>query len=234
MASSEHKCVPMSPICPQDNRDVIEATFASRPTRRIKRKEHIFLQGDENNGVYFIKSGLIALNKLDARGNLAIVRLMKENTILGSRSFFAEEAHSVTATALTDAEVTHLPQATFKTFLEERPHLTLFFTRHLARELRTADEAFLRSTSQNLIARLSHLILMLRDEFLKEQEAAGTTFDLPLSRRELAEMLGATPESLSRAIKRIEERNLIIFKGRTVTIPSMIDLQTMLQKSGRI
>lgn len=234
MPQIEHKCVPLSPASPRDNQDVIEASFASRPVRRIRRKEHIFLQGDENNGVYFIKSGLIALNKLDARGNLAIVRLMKENTILGSRSFFANEAHSVTATALTDAEVTHLPGSTFKTFLDERPYLTFFFTQHLARELRSADEAFLRSTSQNLIARLTHLILMLRNEFLSEEPTPTDSFDLPLSRKELAEMLGATPESLSRAIKRIEERNLIFFKGRTVTIPSMVQLQKMLQKSGRI
>jgi CRP/FNR family transcriptional regulator len=86
-----------------------------------------------------------------------------------------------------------------------------------------------RALSLPLRARAAHLLLVLKDRSATADEQGRLTIDLPLTRRDLAAMLGARPESLSRLIKAFETEGIARFGAREVVVP---DLDVLMDQLG--
>ncbi|WP_135078170.1 Crp/Fnr family transcriptional regulator [Terasakiella sp. SH-1] len=188
--------------------------------------QNIYLEGDNSDGVYCLKAGLIAIRKTDVNGNSAVVRLVQPGEAFGHRSFLANEKHAGTAEVLVKSKLCFIPKASLDNLLAESPDVAVRFTRRVARDLREIEELYLLTTTQPVRKRLAHLLLGLRTRYANEDgETDETVLELPLSRQELAAAIGTRPETIARTIKKLEEDKLAFFKGRIVTIPSTALLQ---------
>lgn len=201
-----------------------ELIETSKTARDYLPGDVIYHQGDPCEGVYCVESGLIGLRKLDADGNSVLVRLANAGDTIGYRSFLAGESHRLGAEALKASTVCYIPLATVRAFLQENPALGLRFLQRTANQLGETEEKFLQSTSLDIHARFAHLLLVLKDRFATGTNIGPVTFELPLSRQDMAAMIGVRPETMSRAIRKFEEAGLARFTGRTVNVPSVESL----------
>lgn len=197
---------------------------SSKVAKNVMPGDVIFHQGDACQGIFCIEDGLIGLRRLDADGNSVLVRLAYPGDTVGYRSFLAGESHRLSAEALKPSTVCYIPQATVKKFLAENPALGLRFLQRSATELDETEEKFLQSTSHDIRTRFAHLLLVMRERFTKSQSNGSVTLELPLSRQDMAAMIGVRPETMSRAIRKFEEEGLAKFSGRTVEVPSVQSL----------
>jgi len=199
----------------------------------LKRGEHLFHQGDVSNGVWCLVSGQISVKTVDDQGRSILLRIGTEGETIGARSFFAKEKHSAGAQALTRSHCCFIRKEAINELLEDHPKIALRFLEIIASNLRVAHETVLRGATMNLRERLTYLLLEFGRQFGTETVQRSVAYTLPVSRRDLAELLGTCPESLSRAIRKLREDGVVQIKMNKVNIASMAELQKSLDSPRR-
>lgn len=193
----------------------------SKIDREYAPGDVLYHQGDPCTGVFCIQSGLVGLRKVGADGNSVLVRLAQPGDTIGYRSFLAGEEHKLGAEVLKPSLICFVERAVARRMLETKPELGLRFLKRLAEDLDTAEDKFLQTTSFDIRARLAHLLLVLKDRFAAEEKDGALKLELPLSRQDMAAMIGVRPETMSRAIRKFEDDGIAYFSGRTVQVPDV-------------
>jgi len=193
----------------------------ARTCNRYGSGQIIFYQGNACLGVYCIMEGMVALRKNDAGGNSVIVRLADAGQTLGYRAFFAGSRYEATAEAATDCVICFIDHAAVRRLLDQNPAIGERFLTRLARDLEDAEHARLDLQASSVRARLAHLLLVLKDRHGRADHGGSVVIDLPLSRQDVAAMIGARPETVSRAIKGLAEDGVARFAGREVVVPDL-------------
>lgn len=214
------------------NEDALRVLNAARVSRRYESGDVIFKQGDACRGLFCVDSGEVALRKTDDQGHAAIVRLAHAGQTIGYRSFFAGSAYSASAEALTPADVCFIERGTVEKLLGLEPKLGHRFLERTANDLRASEEARLEATNLPLRARLAHLLVTMKDRRASVDDSGDIVMELPLSRQDMAELLGARRESVARAITAMEEAGIVKFEGRLVRIPDLDALLDELEGAG--
>ena len=186
--------------------------------------EVVFHEGDPCRGVHCIESGLVGIRKTNAGGDEILLRLSYPGDTMGYRSFLAADDHNNSAETLESSVLCFINAPTVRALLEKNPSLGLRFLRHAARDLGAAEENVLQSATLAVRPRFIHLLLVLKDRYGTTSENGELVLDLPLSRQDMAAMIGIRPESMSRAIRSLEEDDLARFSGRRVHVPRVDDL----------
>ncbi|MCH6591274.1 MAG: Crp/Fnr family transcriptional regulator [Proteobacteria bacterium] len=194
----------------------------------------IFHEGDECHGVHCIESGLVGIRKMDAGGKEILLRLSHPGDTMGYRSFLAGNDHNNSAEALEQSVICFVSGATVRSLLKKNPTLGLRFLKHAARDLDDAEEKVLQSTTLPVRARFAHLLLVLKDRYGVTGEDGALVLELPLSRQDMAAMIGIRPESMSRTIRSFEEDDIAHFSGRRVHVARIDDLIRELEHSAEL
>ena len=189
--------------------------------RTYKAGRDIFLQDDPCKVLYFVEDGLVAVRKVDEEGNSAIVRLAHQGDTLGYRPLLAKENHRASAEVIKDARICFVDAPTMRRLLLSNPKLGMRFLEHTAQALGEAEERLFQVAALSVRTRIIHLVILLRDHY-GTTTSGGTLFvELPMTRRDLANMIGARPESVSRAFRDIQDDGLLDLSGRTVRVDQM-------------
>lgn len=186
--------------------------------RAYRRGETIFHQDDEPLGIYCVRSGYVLLWRIDAFGNETAFGLVGPGENMGYRSLFAEERHAATARALTPCQVCLMPGATVNQLIDAKPALARRFLHMVARDRGPTYALLLRGQHVPLRVRLIHLLLVLKERFARTGKDGQLVIELPLSRQDIAAMVGARPETITRALRELEEEGVATFRGRQVEI----------------
>jgi CRP-like cAMP-binding protein len=184
--------------------------------RRYDPGETLFLQGDENRGVFYIQSGLVALRRSDAHGNFALVRLGQPGDELGYPAFLAQKCHPNTAEVLTQSKIGFIGASRLRWMLERDPCLKQSFLERALIDLSKTEANCAALLTTGLRCRLFHLLLTFFEIYGAHLSEGTYRLDLPVQRKDLAALLGAQPESLSRLIKTLDQEGLVRFEGRQV------------------
>lgn len=199
----------------------LERLDRARRTRVCEPGEVLFEQGDQERCVYCVKSGTIAERRLDGDGNAALLDLSYASDLVGYRSYLTGAEHSTSAEALGPATVCVIDGAAVDAAMAASPELTRDLLRRQAREFEQAQEKIFRSATLSNRDRLLQLLHDLLQRHGRADAHGSCRIDLPLSRRDLASMIGVRHETLSRIMGRLEDEGLARFSGRHVTVPNI-------------
>jgi CRP-like cAMP-binding protein len=206
-----------SELCSED----LTLLCAAKMSCRFSAGQSLYAQGDANSGMYCLSSGTVALRQIDESGTSVLLSLAYPGDVLGYRSLVSGQDHKVSAEALGPCEACKVGRQTALTLIERRPALGLAFLRRSSREIERMHESFVRSASLNNRRRLLQILAEMMEHHGQTQEDGAHSIDLPISRRDLASMIGTRHETLSRVMSRIEEEELARFSGRKVLIPDV-------------
>lgn len=208
-----------------DWRDLDEAATGAIERARRRREygsgEVVFAQGSANDGVYCVSGGTVGIRRLDSNGNSVLLGLAYPGDTIGYRSFLTGSEHRTSAEALGPSVVCHLGAAALSGVLAAQPGLGLRFLERSIGELEYAHDAMFRQATLSNRLKLVHLLLVLVRRHGRAQPGGAHAIDLPVSRRDLASMIGTRHETVSRIIGRLEDAGVAHFSGRQVTIPDV-------------
>ena len=176
----------------------------------------LFQQGEDCEGVFCVKSGLVGIRKLDAFGNSALVKLCSRGETIGFRAFLRKSEHRTTAEVMMPSVVCFIERATVRGLLEQNPNLGLRFLDHTVRDADEFEDRYFESVNFTVGMRLLSLLLVLYERFGQVNEWGEPVLELPLARQDLAAMIGTSPESMSRTIAKMQREGLARFEGRSV------------------
>ena len=191
----------------------------SKQYTEYKRGDIIYAENDEANGMFCLHSGAVAMIKTDSEGNTAVIRMASAGETLGYRSFFAGDAHSTSGEAITPCKICYIPGRILKELVTHNAELGLGFLTHAARDMREVGETYLRLSTASVHTRLTYYLKSISDahgNFVNNH----LEIHLPLRRTDIASVIGTTPESLSRAIRKISDAGHARFDDQIVTIPN--------------
>jgi CRP/FNR family transcriptional regulator len=166
-------------------------------------------QGSQVKQVYFIESGLIKLTRLELDGKEGMVGLRGPGWILGAASVMVQEPYPVTATALTRCHLRRMSVEAFRHLVKTNGPLSWCLHQIHSREI--YDWMAHASGLAKLSAR------QRLEQFLWELVVAQERFELrkpirlqvPLLKKEIAQLIAVTPEHLSRELMKLEKEGLI-------------------------
>lgn len=193
----------------------------ARQVREYAPGDTIFTQGTICTGLFCIDAGDIALRKTDDHGTSGIVRMARAGQTIGYRALFSDGPYMATAEALTPCTVCFIPSATVRELLERSVGLAYRFLRRFSDDLRESEEQRLHAQSLSTRARLADYLLHLKDREGSVGDDGAILLELPLSRTDLAALLGTRRESIARAIRALQDSGVASFEGRSVRIPDL-------------
>ncbi len=199
----------------------IAVLSAAKTSRSYAAGQSLFAQGDVNGGLFCLNSGTVALRQLDESGNSVLLALAYPGDVLGYRSLVSGEDHKTSAEALGPCHACRIDRRAALDLIQRHPRLGFAFLRRSSREIEQLHESLVRSAVLSNRGRLLHVMVSMIEHHGRATEDGAHAIDLPISRRDLASMIGARHETLSRVMSRLEKEELAQFSGRQVVIPDL-------------
>jgi CRP-like cAMP-binding protein len=181
--------------------------------RSFRKGEIIFLQGDEIRFISFLKKGLLKVFKQDYEAKSQIISIAKPNDCVGLLSVFSNKHHQYSISALEDSLIYYVDLAAVNHILRKNG---AFGIRLLGRISKAADNIINNAydiSRKNIRGRIAFIL----HEFA--QDIYGNdVFDLPVSRKEIGELIGMTTENVIRIFSEFRKDGIIEIHGKTISI----------------
>lgn len=196
----------------------VSALLRNFSRSKLDAGELLYRQGDKNNGVYCVSAGLIAVRTYDADGASTLLRLVNPGELIGYRAFLTGRSHRTEAQALVKSRVCRVAMHGARKVMDGNPDVMARLARRCALDLDLYQERIQASGRQKNRARLMEILTGL-------MAAHGTPdgdylrMRLPVSRRDLADMMGVQPETMSRLLGRLEQDGVLRASGRMIEMP---------------
>ena len=173
--------------------------------RRFKRGEALVEQGQKSNALFILLTGRARVVTSDSRGREVILATLDQGDYLGEMSIIDNEPHSATVRAEVATDVLMLGRAEFARCLTENASMSLVVMRGLVKRLRHADRKIESLALLDVYGRVAHALL----DFAVADAQGQLLIRDKISRQDLAKMVGASREMVSRVMKDLEERGFI-------------------------
>jgi len=197
------------------SKEELKKVSDSKVTKVIKKGEAIFDEGEKLNGVFCVRNGVSKLSKLSANGKDQIVRLASKGEVMGQRSVISEEISNLSAVAVSDMEVCFIPKEGIVDTLHSNPNFTVEVLRHMAHDLREADDVIVNMSQKTVKQRVAEAFLYLKNNFGEDKDGY---LMVTLSREDIANVVGTATESCIRIISEFKKNNYIKTSGKKIAV----------------
>ncbi|MCP4690168.1 MAG: Crp/Fnr family transcriptional regulator [Desulfobacterales bacterium] len=177
------------------------------------RGKTVFSEGDEGNGFYIVAAGKVKIYKLSMEGKEHILHIYGPGNPFGEVPVFSGRNFPANAQTLLKSHILFFPRAAFIDLISKSPGLCLNMLAVLSTRLRQFTVQIENLSLKEVPGRLaSHLI------YLADEGNTPNSVTLPVSKGQLASLLGTIPETLSRILAKMNKQNLIEVSGRTIRL----------------
>jgi CRP-like cAMP-binding protein len=173
--------------------------------RRFKRGDPIVEQGKKSNALSIILTGRARVITADTRGREVILATLQPGDYVGEMSLIDDEPHSATVRAEIQTDALILGRLEFARCLPENSSMAYAVMKGLVQRLRHADRKIESLALMDVYGRVARALL----EFADENGEGDAVIRDKVSRQDLAKMVGASREMVSRVMKDLEERGFI-------------------------
>jgi CRP/FNR family transcriptional regulator, dissimilatory nitrate respiration regulator len=184
------------------------------------RGESIFFEDDDADGFYLVGAGQVKVFKMNPMGKEHILHIFGPGEPVGEVPVFSNQPFPASAEAIVESSLYFFPRKEFVALIEKNPSIALNMLAVLSKRLRQFAAQIENLSLKEVPARLAGYLLYTADE--QEQ---GDVVKLPVSKGQLASLLGTIPETLSRIFAKLSEEGLIQVEGRQITILDREGLQ---------
>ena len=203
----------------------IQAIALERP---FNKGHLIFQEEDKGDGFYIVSTGKIKVFKLSVEGKEQILHIYGPGHTFGEVPVFEGKNFPASAMAIEDTSILFLPRDKFVNLITTTPALSMNMLADLSKRLRAFTIQIENLSLKEVPARLAAYILTLSGEQKNENKVT-----LPISKAQLSNLIGTTPETISRILKKMADTQLIEVQTKDIFINDMEGLSE-LSESGRL
>jgi len=191
--------------------------LASMVSVKIPKGTILFAEGDGGDQLYVIAEGKLKLGTSSGDGRENLLSILGPGEMFGELSLFDPGPRTSTATAVTDAKLLSLGQEKLLPWLVENPKVSLQLLARLAQRLRRTNEAVGDLVFSDVPGRVAKALIDLGERFGKKTDE-GLYVHHDLTQEELAQLVGASRETVNKALADFAGRNWLKLVGRAVLI----------------
>lgn len=194
-----------------------EALRVSLQEIRVAKGQELFREGEPGDHLYLILDGKVKLGHGSPDGRESLMAILGPGEMFGELSLFDPGLRTSTATALTEATVLALGNEQLMPLLEGHPEVAAALLQALARRLRRTNEAMADLVFSDVPGRVAKALMELGEKFgTLTPEGLLVTHDM--TQEELAQLVGASRETVNKALAEFGHRGWIKLESRQVLI----------------
>jgi CRP-like cAMP-binding protein len=190
---------------------------ASMDTVKIAKGSILFKEGDDGEHLYVIVDGKLKLGTSSGDGRENLLSILGPGEMFGELSLFDPGPRTSTATAVTDAKLLSLSHEKVIPWLKQNPEVSLQLLTRLSQRLRRTNEAVGDLVFSDVPGRVAKALIDLGDRFGKTTPE-GLLVNHDLTQEELAQLVGASRETVNKALADFAGRGWLKLDGRSVLI----------------
>lgn len=206
-----------------DESDLVMLAAGLR-TRRYRRGEVIFHQGDPGDALHIILSGRVKISSPSDSGVEAILTTARPGAFFGSLSLLDGAPRSASATAVEATETLVLPRDRFQRLVDEVPSIRGHVFDELAREIRRLTSHVEELHFLDITGRLAARLVRMAEEQGATPGGGELRLEGPITQGELANMVGSTRQSVNKLLGFFADDGLIRVERDTIVVVDLAGL----------
>jgi len=183
----------------------------------LDRGERLFAEGDAGDKLYIILNGKIKLTKAAPDGRENLLSVHGPGEMFGELSLFDPIPRTSSATAVTTARLAGIAHDDLRTWLSTRPEVAMHLLQALAQRLRRINDVKADLVFTDVPGRVAKALLDLSERF-GVQTPDGVQVNHDLTQEELAQLVGASRETVNKALADFAGRGWIQLAAKSVLV----------------
>ena len=217
LVSTEQDVVRKAPLFTALDDAAAASLRASMDSVKIAKGSVLFAEGDEGDHLYVIVDGKLKLGTSSGDGRENLLSILGPGEMFGEVSLFDPGPRTSTATAVTDAKLLSLGQEKLIPWLATNPNVSLQLLARLAQRLRRTNEAVGDLVFSDVPGRVAKALIDLGERFGKQTDE-GLFVHHDLTQEELAQLVGASRETVNKALADFASRGWVKLEPRAVIV----------------
>ena len=186
-----------------------------RKISQIRKKQPLFAEGNYPNALFFLNKGKVKTYKTNAEGREYITSLYKAGDFIGYVDLLEDQPYRESAVALEDSEICLIPKEDFFSLLYNNRDVANKFIKILSDNLADKEERLLKLAYNSVRKRVAESLLLVEKQY---QQDKGKNFQVTISREDLANIVGASKETVIRTLADFKDEKLIDINGGKIVI----------------
>ena len=208
------KSVPLFASFPDEQ---LHALAALITRRSAPRSSLIMAAGDATESLYVVISGRLKVMMGDAEGKEVILSLIGPGEFFGEMGLIDDSPRSASVIAIEPCELLSLSRRDFKKFMAENFDMTMAVMKGLVRRLREADRKIGSLALLDVYGRVARLLIDMSENVNGQKIVTKR-----LPKQDIAKMIGASREMVSRVMKDLQMGGYIEMRGSTIVVRDTI------------
>jgi CRP/FNR family cyclic AMP-dependent transcriptional regulator len=213
-----------TPLFAALDEEAAQALRASMTTVTMDKGDVLFHEGEPGDRLFVIVEGKIKLGATSSDGRETLLAVLGPAEMFGELSLFDPGPRTSTATALTPAALMGLGHDDLMPWLRGRPEVARSLLRALAQRLRRTNEAMADLVFSDVPGRVAKALLELSAKFGTRQGDGSVLVTHDLTQEELAQLVGASRETVNKALADFQNRGWLRLEQRSVVL---VDLERL-------
>jgi CRP/FNR family transcriptional regulator, cyclic AMP receptor protein len=210
------KAVPLFASFPEDQLRMLTMVVTRKSA---PRSTTIMAGGDPTDSLYIVLSGRLKVMMSDAEGKEVILSILGPGEFFGEMGLIDDEPRSATVVTIEPCELLSIAKRDFKKALAENFEMSMAVMRGLVKRLREADRKIGSLALLDVYGRVARLLLDMAENVDGERIVTKR-----LPKQDIAKMIGASREMVSRVMKDLQTGGYIEMRGSTIVIRDTIML----------
>jgi CRP/FNR family cyclic AMP-dependent transcriptional regulator len=185
--------------------------------KRFKKKEMIFIPGDQGDRVYLLKSGVVKISKYSKDGKEIILGMVNPGEIFGEMALVDKAPRENVAEALMDSYVCIVNRDLFMRYLQRNPEMSFQITKIIGLKFKKLGQKVEDLVFRNVFQRLAGLLINLVDAYGYDKQGR-TYIYVKLTHYDIASLIGSTRETTTASLNEFKREGLITFDGRKLVV----------------
>ena len=183
----------------------------------LRRKAELYLHGQPADAIYYIDQGLVKLDRPAQDDQCVTLNLSSAGELIGEESLVAQQTYLTQAEALTPLVVHRIPSNQVTEAGLKNPQLAMFLLDAVLRRKQALERRLELIAAHDVERRI---LLCLADLAMRGERESDGSYSLPLTQRDVANLIGATRETTSLMLNQMERTGLLLLARGKVTIAS--------------
>jgi CRP-like cAMP-binding protein len=193
---------------------------------KLRKGQSLFKEGDDGDHLFIVSNGKVKLGTKSPDGRENLLMILGPGDMFGDLSLFDSGPRTATATAVTDTKLLSLGQDKVIPWVKEHPEVSLHLLARLASRLRRTNEVVGDLVFSDVPGRVAKALIDLGVKFGDKREE-GLFVNHDLTQEELAQLVGASRETVNKALADFAQRGWLRLEARAVMI---LDYERMLKR----
>lgn len=190
-----------------------EAVNSARTEYIVKRGDVIRQEGQPIHSFLYLRKGLVKLYKTDKNGKDQILSINKPGDFINLLSIFSNSTYKYSIAALEETLVCNVELSALLAVIRENSDFALKILNRISKISDEIIENRFELNQKQIKGRVAHILLFLAEKIYRKD-----TFRMPITRREIGELISMTTENTIRTISEFKKDGIISFDAKTITI----------------